>query len=221
MYKHKKNWKNFIFIIALVITFVILFIFIICSNLLEYSKKLELCIQLGGMFFTSFALLLTYNSLKNEKEQKHITSRPYLVLNDIDFCSNSKNKCLEFDYHISNIGLGIATNITIKIIKEKDKKIIYEKSFIRLEVDSNSIVDALYGIRSEITHLVDKNTSYMNFNGIMDDFEVDDIKTEDYKKLVIEIFYYDVYGKKYKNTMYITLNDDNELDTIEEEIKEF
>ena len=220
MYKHKKNWKNFIFIIALVITFVILFIFIICSNLLEYSKKLELCIQLGGMFFTSFALLLTYNSLKNEKEQKHITSRPYLVLNDIDFCSNSKNKCLEFDYHISNIGLGIATNITIKIIKEKDKKIIYEKSFIRLEVDSNSIVDALYGIRSEITHLVDMNTSYMNFNGIMDDFKVYDNKLEDYKNLLIEIIYCDIYGKKYKNVINVTLDDNYDLDTIKEEIRE-
>ena len=221
MYKSKKNWYNFIFTVILFVSFLFLFKFIICSKVLEYSKKLELCIELCGMFFTSFALLLTYNGLKNEKEQKHLINRPYIVLNDIDFFINSKNEYLDFDYHISNKGLGIATNITIKIIKEKDKKIIYEKSFIRLEVDSDSIVNALYEIKNEIAHLKGKNTTYVNFNGLMDDFEVDDNKVEDYKNLVIEIFYYDVYGKKYKNTMHITLNDDYELDTIEEEVKEF
>ena len=77
MYKVKKNWCNFIFIIILFISFSFLFRFIICSEVLEYSKKLELCIELCGMFFTSFALLLTYNSLKNEKDQKH--SLGYLV----------------------------------------------------------------------------------------------------------------------------------------------
>lgn len=220
MYKNKKNWHNFIFIIILFVSFLFLFKFIICSEVLEYSKKLELCIELCGMFFTSFALLLTYNSLKNEKEQKHLINRPYIVLNDIDFSINSKNKYLDFDYHISNKGLGIATNITIKIKKEKDKKIIYENSFIRLEVDSNSIVDALYGIRSEITHLVDKNTSYMNFNGIMDDFKVYDNKLEDYKNLLIEIIYCDIYGKKYKNVINVTLDDNYDLDTIKEEIRE-
>lgn len=220
MYKVKKNWCNFIFIIILFISFSFLFRFIICSEVLEYSKKLELCIELCGMFFTSFALLLTYNSLKNEKDQKHLISRPYIVLNDITFSINSKNEYLDFDYHISNKGIGMATNIAIKIKKEKDKKMIYENSFLRLDVDSDSIVNALYEIRNELTHLMDKNTTYINFNGIIDDFKVYDNKADDYRNLRIEISYCDIYGKKYKNFISVILDDNYDLDTIKVEIKE-
>lgn len=87
MYKKKKDIWSFIFIIVLFIVFSLLFLFVINADkeYIDYSKKIELCIQLGGMFFTSFALILTYNSLRNEKEQKHLANMPYLILNDIDF----------------------------------------------------------------------------------------------------------------------------------------
>ena len=85
MYKKKKDILSFIFIGVLFIVFALLFLFVINANkdYIDYGKKIELCIQLGGMFFTSFALILTYNSLRNEKEQKHLANKPYLILYDI------------------------------------------------------------------------------------------------------------------------------------------
>ena len=167
MYKKKKDIWSFIFIIVLFIVFSLLFLFVINADkeYIDYSKKIELCIQLGGMFFTSFALILTYNSLRNEKEQKHLANMPYLILNDIDFAVekiDKENEQLDFDFSIINRGNGIANRINITIKKEKNNEVLFNKDYAKLDVlDNNNIAPLLASIRDELNKMSEKsNYSY-------------------------------------------------------------
>lgn len=225
MYKKRKDYLIILLTILLLAFYIIIFNQITKLDVSSESEKIELYIQIGGMFFTSLTLILTYNSLRVTQKQKNDMVRPYLYLKDIDFSKQSrqnKHNYLDFDYSIGNSGVGMAHNIDIKIKRVSNKKIIYEKSFIRLGVDANESISVLQEIRSEIAHLKDNNTYYSFIDGINDDFEVydyDDINS--YKELIIEIIYYDVYGKKYKNKTKVSLDNDYDLDTIEESLTEY
>lgn len=224
MYKKRKDYVIIILTIILILFFMFLFIQINKLSIDVESKRIELYIQVGGMFFTSLTLILTYNSLRVAQKQKHDLVRPYLYLKDLDFSKQTKNKknYLDFDYSIGNSGLGMAHNINIKIKRVNNKKNIYENSFIRLGIDADPTINVLQDIRTEISHLKDDSISYAFFDGINDDFEInnyDDINS--YKHLIVEIIYYDVYGKKYKNKTKISLDDYYDLETIEEKLKEY
>lgn len=230
MYKKKKDIWSLIFIIILFVVFSFLFTFIIKAKNddIEYSKKIELCIQLGGMFFTSFALILTYNSLRNEKEQKHISNMPYLILNDIDFAiekiSNEKQQ-LDFDFSIVNKGNGIANRIKIIIKTSKDKKMLFNKEYAKLDVLDNNMATLLANIRDELNKLnKDNHCSYSPYFNemITDEFYIRDYSNEnEYKSLIIEILYYDIYGKKYKGIFNAKLDDDFDLVDYEEKLIEY
>ncbi|MGN1342817.1 MAG: hypothetical protein ACI4VL_06495 [Bacilli bacterium] len=228
MYKKKKNWWSIIFTIGLFIVFGLLFIFIIISKQLEYSKKIELCIETGGMFFTSFALILTYNSLRNEREQKHLVNRPYLLLNDIDFAIEKINEDisqLDFDFSIINRGNGIANRIRIKILKKNNKEVLFNGNYVRLEVADDNIASILANIRDELNNMNrENNYSYSPYftEMIRDDFYIKNFvdKTE-YKNLIVEIVYFDIYGKKYKGTFDVTLDEHFDLKNYKEELREY
>lgn len=228
MYKKSINWLSIIFFILFFTIFGFLFYFIIFSKELEYVKKIELCIETGGMFFTSFALILTYNSLKNEKQQKHFANQPYLVLNDIDFAINhiNKEKCqLDFDFSIMNKGKGIANRINVKIINKFSGETLFNRDYPKLDIVDNSIAPLLANIRDEINRLnSNKSLSYGPYfnESLSDEFYIDDYKSEDeYKNLIVEIVYYDIYGKKYKGTFDAVLDEEFDLKDYEEELKEY
>ena len=180
------------------------------------------------MFFTSLALILTYNSLRNEKEQKHLTNMPYLILNDIDFCVeriDNKQKQLDFDFSITNRGNGIANRINITIKKKTDNEIIFKNYYEKLDVLDNNIAPLLASIRDELNRISDKsNYSYLPYFGeeLSDEFYVKNFLNEnEYKSLIIEIVYRDIYGKKYKCIFEVNLDDDFNLNNYEEKIIEY
>ncbi len=231
MYKKKKDIWSFIFIIVLFIVFSLLFLFVINANkdYIDYGKKIELCIQLGGMFFTSFALILTYNSLRNEKEQKHLANKPYLILNDIDFAVkkiDKENEQLDFDFSIINRGNGIANKINIIIKKYEDNEIIFNKDYAKLDVlDNNNIAPLLASIRDELNKM-NKENNYL-YSPYFDETLSDEFYIKNpsninhYKNLVIEIIYYDIYGKKYKGIFKSTLDDYFDLKDYDEKLIEY
>lgn len=231
MYKKKKDIWSFIFIIVLFIVFSLLFLFVINADkeYIDYSKKIELCIQLGGMFFTSFALILTYNSLRNEKEQKHLANMPYLILNDIDFAVkkiDKENEQLDFDFSIINRGNGIANRINITIKKEKNNEVLFNKDYAKLDVlDNNNIAPLLASIRDELNKMSEKsNYSYGPYfdETLYDEFYINDYSdVNEYRSLIIEIEYYDIYGKKYKGIFKAKLDSDYDLSDYEEKLIEY
>lgn len=231
MYKKKKNILSLIFIIILFIVFTLLFLLVISAkeDCIEFNKKVELCIQLGGMFFTSFALILTYNSLRNEKEQKHLANMPYLIINDIDFTVekiSKERKQLDFDFSIINRGNGIANRIKIVIKKQVDNEELFNKNYTKLDVlDNNNIASLLASIRDELNGLNEKSHySYSHFfdETLTDEFYVEDYLNEnDYKDLIIEITYYNIYGKKYKGIFIAKLDENYDLNEYKEELIEY
>ncbi len=231
MYKKKRDIWSYIFIVVLFIVFTLLFLFVINANKddIDNGKKIELCIQLGGMFFTSFALILTYNSLRNEKEQKHLANMPYLVLNDIDFAVekiDKNNEQLDFDLSVINRGNGIANKINIIIKKAKDDEIIFNRNYAKLNVlDNKNIAPLLASIRDELNRMSeDSNCSYSPYfdETLNDEFYVENyLDVNEYKNLIIEISYYGIYGKKYKGIFNVNLDDDYDLNSYDEKLIEY
>lgn len=236
MYKQRKNIGSIVLIIGLVLIFSGIIFFVLNSENFNENKKMELIIQILGMFFTTLALLLTYNSLRAEQKQKHISVRPYLVLEDIDFAieePKGKNKQLDFDFIIINKGVGIANRIKIIIKTEKSKEIIFSKEYVRLDVTSSDMEYLLSNIRDDINTI--KNTLNENNNNsglswghyfgneLRDEIYIENYSNvDDYRYLIIEIFYYDIYGKKYKGTFTVELDDeDYDLKSMEEKLDEW
>ena len=224
MYKKKKDLLSLIFILLLFIVFAFLFYFVIKSDskFINYSKKIELCIQLGGMLFTSFALIITYNSLRNEREQKHLSVKPYLLINDIDFDIEKIDKDksqLDFDFSIINKGNGIANRIYIKIFNNSNE-LLFENKYTNLDIANNDTALLLSQIRDELCKInKDSHLSYSPyFNEIIsDEFYIQNYNDIiNYQKLNVEILYFDIYGKKYKSIFKIELDEDYDLKSYDE-----
>jgi hypothetical protein len=219
MYKEKRNCLNLILLLVLIAIFVVILLFIIHSESICYDKKIELIIQVVSMFITSLALILTFGSLKNEQKQKHISVRPYLILEGLDFVeekiNNSNNKQLDFDFSISNKGVGIANRIKVLIKKENNKEIIFSKEYVRLGITDDNMSYMLASIRDELNYMNRKNgntISYAPYFGVAltDEFYIENYKDlEEYRYLIIEVIYYDIYGKKFKGTFNVVLNNED------------
>ncbi len=233
MYKKHKNIISIIINVFIILLFLGVFYFVICGKYAADGRKEELLIQVAGMFITTIALLLTYSSLKNEQKQKNLNTMPYLILEDIDFAVEKNDKGenqLDFDFSIVNKGTGIAKNITVKIRKEKNKKILFSKTYARLEVISDESILILSNIRDEINKLVNLKddsggkmfyTPYFS-EKISDEFYVYNYENEDgYRNLLIKICYFDIYGKKYKGKFKIKLDNNNDLSDLEEYLEEW
>lgn len=236
MYKKKRNiWSVILFLTIIIIFFSIAY-FIYDTDILVKEKKFELAIEILGMFITTLALLLTYNSLRNEQKQKHMIVRPYVILENIDFAVESYNKGqskqLDFDFKIVNKGVGIANRIKVVIKKKKDKKIIFDSQYVRLDVANDNVSYFLADIRDEInkiSNIMNKDSgssiSYGHYFGeaLTDELYIKDYgDVKDYIKLIVEIFYYDIYGKKYKGTFDVVLDDkDYDLESVEEKLEEW
>ena len=153
---------------------------------------------------------------------------PYLILNDIDFAiekiSNEKQQ-LDFDFSIVNKGNGIANRIKIIIKTSKDKKMLFNKEYAKLDVLDNNMATLLANIRDELNKLnKDNHYSYSPYFNemITDEFYIRDYSNEnEYKSLIIEILYYDIYGKKYKGIFNAKLDDDFDLVDYEEKLIEY
>lgn len=236
MYKKRKNIGSIILILGLVIIFGGIIYFVIDTEIFKDDKKVELIIQILGMFFTTLALLLTYNSLRNEQKQKHISVRPYLILEDIDFAVEhlkDKNKQLDFDFTIANKGIGVANRVKITIKKKSDNYIIFDKEYVRLDVTNSDVSHLLANIRDDINTIKntlnkDNNNGFLSWghyfgNELKDEIYIENYtNVDDYKKLIVETIYFDIYGKKYKGTFDVELDsEDYDLQNIEEKLEEW
>jgi len=238
MYKRKKNFSSIIFIIGIISIFAAILYYILHTDadIFDTNKKIELVIQTLGMFFTTLALFLTYNSLRSEQKQKHISVRPYLILEDIDFAvehPKDKNKQLDFDFTVANKGVGIANRVKITIKKRNNNEIIFDKEYVRLDVTNNEIAYLLSNIRDDINTIKntlnkDNNNGSLSLghyfgNELKDEVYIENYSdVDDYRTLIVEIYYFDIYGKKYKGTFNVELdNEDYDLKSIEEKLEEW
>lgn len=236
MYSKNKNFLGIIFIVGLIFVFGAIIYYILYTDIFNIDKKMELTIQAIGIFFTTLALLLTYNSLRNEQKQKHISVRPYLILEDIDFVVEhykDENKQLDFDFTIVNKGIGVANRVRIIIKKKNNNEIIIDKQYVRLDVTNSDISYLLANIRDDINAIknnLDKDNSngYLSYghyfgNELREGFYIENYNNvDDYRRLIVEIYYFDIYGKKYKGTFDVTLDaEDFDLESIEEKLEEW
>jgi hypothetical protein len=218
--------KNKWLYLLIVLVFIGLVLFTILSSDSALLTQINIIVQLIYTFVTTLMVIFTYKVLKETKEQKNQSVRPYLSVYEIDFWHSRERKNeYDLDFYIYNEGMGLALNISVKVYRSNDKKEIYKNQYTRLNVNDNPIYGALCDIRDEINKFRNNNSNGIYFspytpNRIEVEVPLEGGKS-DYLALVIEIGYNDIYGKQYKSIFDVKLSDgDNDTYECTEIFKE-
>lgn len=184
--------------------------------------QINVVTQLVYTFVTTLMVIMTYAVLKATLDQKFQAVRPYLVANNFGIMKNvAENNRKELDFDIYNEGPGLALSINIKVKRTATDKLLFESNYTRCTVQDDKVYGALCAIRDEINHIRNKQENdsakygYSSYvaERILIEFPIEgDIK--EYLLFKVELEYSDIYGKKYKNTFEVKL-DEEELEVIE------
>lgn len=184
--------------------------------------QINVVTQLVYTFVTTLMVIMTYAVLKATQEQKFQAVRPYLVANNFGIWKNAaENNREELDFDIYNEGPGLALSINIKVKRTKTDKLLFESNYTRCTVQDNKVYGALCAIRDEINHIRNNQENESAKYGyspyvaerIHIEFPIEgDIK--EYLLFKVELEYNDIYGKKYKNTFEVKLDEEG-LEVIE------
>lgn len=209
-------------ILIVVIAFVVIAWISLWTTDSTKLTQINVVTQLIYTFVTTLMVIMTYAVLKATQEQKFQAVRPYLVANNFGIWKNAaEHNREELDFDIYNEGPGLALSINIKVKKTENKKLLFESNFTRCTVQDNKIYGALCAIRDEINHIRNNQENGSARYGyspyvaehIPIEFPIEgDIK--EYLIFIVELEYSDIYGKKYKNTFDVKLNEE-ELEEIE------
>ncbi len=164
-------------------------VYSIYKSSLGDEVKYNLIIQSLGMSLTFLLLLLTYRAFKTSQIERNYSVKPYIIAKEIDigYVGGDRKKPM-LDFYLHNEGLGIALDLNVLMIQDKQNIEVLSEYYPRLGLQDEPI--------------------YVEF-----EFK-DEIKPSYLYHLIID--FRDIYRKKYRNVFNVIFDEELEVADLKE-----